>query len=140
MSKSISKIERESMKIFRRLLIGLMVIGMITYIILVQNNYVNFDKTIYSMVYIYISVIFIWIFIESIIYSIKDKNFLSGKIGKECNNKEKILKKVSSHDKNNSLDKKYCVNCHREIYSSNYTGSNLCVECKNYYYKNEKNK
>jgi len=34
----------------------------------------------------------------------------------------------------NLKNKKYCSNCHREITSSNYTGSTLCVECKNYYY------
>lgn len=113
-----------------------MLIGMITYIILVQNNYVSFDYTIYKMVYAYIAVIFFWIFIECVVSSIKDKKFLIGKIDKNLNSSKDNR---DNYNKDNRINKKYCINCHREIYSSNYTGSNLCVECKNYYYKNEKN-
>jgi len=53
-----------------------------------------------------------------------------------------ILSKIAdgfSSRSNKEENKKYCSNCHREIYASNYTGTNLCVECKKHYYNDKGN-
>ena len=49
---------------------------------------------------------------------------------------EDTLSKIADGFCKNNIkqEKKYCSNCHREIYSSNYTETNLCSECKRHYY------
>lgn len=127
------------MKIFRIILGLLMFIGVIMYTILVQNNYVVFDETISNILYGYIFVIVLWFFIESVICDLNNNKFLANDKSKCKKENKNISEKVNDDLDENNDTKIYCVNCHREIYSSNYTGSNLCVECKNYYYKKEKN-
>lgn len=37
----------------------------------------------------------------------------------------------------NDIPEIFCVNCYRRFYSSNYTGTNMCSECKKYYYSDD---
>jgi len=140
-------------KQYRYIIIGLIILVIIIYNIFLQWGWLDFDKTIYIMIFLYAIVFLIWglvelnVFKKNIIYKydgIKIKNkkdipeeLFSQKINYRTDFGDDTLSKIADSfgGKNKKRQVCYCVNCHREIYSSNYTGSNLCMECKKYYDK-----
>lgn len=126
----------------------LMIIGIIVYNILLQKRVINFNETIYPIIGIYISLLCLWGVLElnikfPISYDINKNNNQTKKSVKmyKTNFGDDTITKISDGICNNQNDipEIFCVNCHRRIYSSNYTGTNMCSECKKYYYSEVKN-
>ena len=144
------------LKKVRYILLSIFIISIIIYNIFVQKNIIDYEKTIYNIVYMFIFIFINWVIIELMIFKRNYSNTFEIKKNKESIRQENknyssfksvdrnyktsfgddtITKIADGFNNNKKKTTRYCINCHREIYSSNYTGTNLCTECKKHYYK-----
>ena len=67
------------------------IIGITFYNILLQKNIIDFNKTIYNVVYIYIGIFVLWIFIELSIFSKKDLKNVKTQYNKKSNAQKRMF-------------------------------------------------
>ena len=75
----------------RYIMLLIFIIGITFYNILLQKNIIDFNKTIYNVVYIYIGIFVLWIFIELSIFSKKDLKNVKTQYNKKSNAQKRMF-------------------------------------------------